>query len=663
MRKLEKLLVANRGEIAVRIIRGARKMGIETVAVYSDADVNSVHVKEADYSVRIGPPPVSESYLLIDGIVRAALDQGADGIHPGYGLLSENAEFARSVIEAGLIFVGPDPSAISQMADKAEAKRLMLSAGVSCIPGYEGEDQSDAKFAEAAERIGYPIMIKAAAGGGGRGMRLLDNPTDLDQMLASARAEALGAFGSDVLILEKALLDARHIEVQVFGDSFGNIISLGERDCSTQRRHQKIIEESPSSTITAKMRDELGIAAVEAAMAVNYEGAGTVEFLVDSSGFYFLEMNTRLQVEHPVTEIVTGLDLVELQLRIARGEKLGITQDEVDLSGHAMEVRLCAEDPSKNFLPSVGEVVHWEIPEESFVRVDCGIEEGTVITPFYDSLLAKIIVNGSTRDEARKRLQKVLEGTVLLGFPTNRDFLIDILGNKTFASGSANTSFIKEVYGEEEIEMKTPSQPLFALGSVVFQTLSRDNFLSLSLGVAPELIDWSSDAASVFVRDYSLLGQEGRVLIKPKGRREYRVRVENAEFDILIKNIGAHFFDIEINGVQERVSYEFKSPRALYLATRKVTFDFEDISGSGIDSQDAEQSGSVLAPMHGVINDVVVSVGDPVQKGQKLASLEAMKMQHEILAPVNGTLVALHVNENAQVSVQDLLMQIDPIDE
>ena len=660
MKKLEKLLVANRGEIAVRIMHGARKMGIKSVAVYSDADIDAVHVNEADESVRIGPAPVSESYLLIDEIIKAALASGADAIHPGYGLLSENAQFAESVIKAGLIFVGPSSAAILQMADKAEAKRLMLSAGVSCIPGYEGEDQSDERFFVAAKEIGYPIMIKAAAGGGGRGMRLSHDPGDLEELLFAARAEALSAFGSDVLILEKALLDARHVEVQIFGDSFGNIVSLGERDCSTQRRHQKIIEESPCPAISAEMRSELGVAAIEAAKAVSYEGAGTVEFLVDSNGYYFLEMNTRLQVEHPVTEMVTGLDLVELQLRVAQGEPLGIDQSDVAISGHAIEVRLCAEDPINNFLPSVGKVVRWAIPNDSFVRVDCGIEEGTTVSPFYDSLLAKIIVHGSTREEARTRLQTALGDTILFGFPTNRDFLINILGNEVFASGAANTSFIKEVYGEEELTMDISRGVLFALGAVVYHVLECRRAQSVALGVGSELIDWSSDAAASFAREYRLGGHEARVLVKPIGNRSYNTKVGDEEFVVRIHDGGDSHFDMEIDGLMEKVSYAHRSNFSLHLATTKATFDIEEVSSQGRDLLAGANSGSVLAPMHGIVRDIIVREGDSVDKGDKLASLEAMKMQHEILAPVPGKIVQLEAHENSQVSANDLLLEIEP---
>ena len=411
---IRSLLIANRGEIACRVMRTARELGIRTIAVYSDADAGTPHVKMADQAVRIGPAPVGESYLDAEAIMRAAEVSGADAIHPGYGFLSENAAFARTVTSAGLAWIGPPPRAIEIMGDKAGAKRAMIAAGVPCVPGYEGKDQSDARFASAADEIGFPVMVKASAGGGGRGMRLVERSEDLDNALALARSEAMNAFGDDTLILEKAILGPRHVEFQVFADSHGSVIHLSERDCSVQRRHQKILEEAPCPVMTEGLREAMGEAAVQAARSVDYQGAGTVEFLLDADAiFYFLEMNTRLQVEHPVTELVTGVDLVAMQIRVAEGSQLGMAQDDLRLDGHAIEARLYAEDPENGFLPSTGPVALWSAA--GGIRVDAGIETGGEVSPHYDAMVAKLIAWGETREACLRRLARALEDTVLFG--------------------------------------------------------------------------------------------------------------------------------------------------------------------------------------------------------------------------------------------------------
>ncbi len=438
-----KVLVANRGEIAWRVMRTARAMGYRTVAVYSDADKDAPHVAFADEAVRIGPPPVGESYLSIDRILEAAHKSGADAIHPGYGFLSENEAFAAACEKAGLTFIGPPPAAIAAMGNKAAAKRRMIDAGVPCVPGYQGADQSDANLEAEARKIGLPVMVKAAAGGGGRGMRLVEHDGDLLEAIRTARTEAESAFGSGELILEKAVVDARHVEIQVFADAHGNVIHLGERDCSVQRRHQKVIEEAPSPAVDAALRDRMGAAAVAAARTIGYRGAGTVEFLLGADGaFYFLEMNTRLQVEHPVTEAITGLDLVEWQLRVARGEQLPLTQEQVTFSGHAIEVRLYAEDAYGGFLPQTGRIDVWRPATGPGVRIDHGMKDGLAISPYYDPMIAKVIAHGATREEARVRLVRALAETVVLGPTTNRHFLIRLLEHPDFAAGEATTAFL-----------------------------------------------------------------------------------------------------------------------------------------------------------------------------------------------------------------------------
>ena len=464
MIEFSKILIANRGEIACRIIRTARALGYRTVAVFSDADTDALHGRQADEAVRIGPPPVQDSYLNIDALLAAAKLAGADAVHPGYGFLSENAAFAEACARAGLVFIGPPAAAIAAMGNKARAKALMEAAGVPCVPGYQGPDQSDERFTMEGRRIGFPLMVKAAAGGGGRGMRLVTSADDLANALARARSEAASAFGSDELILEHAVPDARHIEIQVFADQHGNIIHLGERDCSIQRRHQKVIEETPSPAVSTELRAKMGEAAVAAARAIGYVGAGTIEFLLDQSGkFYFLEMNTRLQVEHPVTEAVTGVDLVAWQLRVAAGERLPLDQHEVRFSGHAIEARLYAEDPHKNFLPQTGTLIDWRPASGTGVRIDHGLAPGQSVSPFYDPMLAKVIAHGATREEARRRLLVALEDTVALGLTTNRSFLIAMLRHPAFAAGEATTAFIDRHFSAGSDAMRRPQADLRTL--------------------------------------------------------------------------------------------------------------------------------------------------------------------------------------------------------
>ena len=446
--KFQSLLIANRGEIALRVMRTAKAMGLRTVAVYSDADAYALHVRAADQAVPIGGALPRESYLNIDVIIAAAKSSGAQAVHPGYGFLAENAAFAQAVLDAGLGWVGPPPKAIEQMGNKAGAKRLMKAAGVPCIPGYDDQDQSDAVLSQAAAAVGVPLMIKATAGGGGRGMRLVTALADFSSALATARSEAQSAFGSPEVILEKAVIEPRHVEIQVFADTHGNVVHLGERDCSVQRRHQKVIEEAPSPAVDPALRRRMGAMAVSAARAIGYVGAGTIECLLDAGGeFCFMEMNTRLQVEHPVTEALTGFDLVEWQLRVAQGEALPVTDQEAILrrfeaGGHAIEVRLCAEDPDQQFLPQSGKVLAWQ--PAAGTRVDAALESGMVVPPFYDSMLAKLIAHGTTRDAAREQLARALDETVLLGFASNKRFLASCLRHPRFAVGGATTAFIAQ---------------------------------------------------------------------------------------------------------------------------------------------------------------------------------------------------------------------------
>lgn len=651
------LLIANRGEIAIRVMRTAQAMGIKTVAVYSEADANAPHVKFADQAVCIGEAPVGESYLVADKILAAAAETGADAIHPGYGFLSENAGFAEAIATAGLTFVGPPANSITVMGDKAGAKRAMIAAGVPCVPGYQGKDQSDATLLAEAGAVGFPIMVKAATGGGGRGMRLVDDPAKLADAIRLARSEAENAFGSGELILERAILRPRHVEVQVFADAHGGCVHLGERDCSVQRRHQKVIEEAPCPVMTPELRSKMGAAAVAAAKAVDYRGAGTVEFLLDESGaFYFLEMNTRLQVEHPVTEEVTGLDLVALQLNVAMGHPLGMTQNDVTLTGHSIEIRLYAENPDKGFLPSTGPIRLWSEPTGAGVRTDAGIETGGEVSPFYDPMLAKIIATGANRDEARKRLIAALERTVLIGPKNNRAFLIDALAQDGFASGEATTAFIAETYGKDGFKMVEAEQADYALAAAILYERARQAASSAALGVADELMNWSSAAPLGSYYSFNADGEKLTVAVRAKGEG-LGASIGDATFAITGLTVQETNATAAIDGTRVSAAY-VAEPETLHLsmAAKDLTLDIHRPAGAG---DAAGGGGRIIAPMHGVLLEVLVTEGEAISAGQKLAILEAMKMQHEILATADGTITSITGTTGAQVAAGDLIMEIE----
>lgn len=659
MAKIFTLLVANRGEIAVRIMRTARQLGLKTIAVYSEADAEAPHVRFADDAVCIGAAPVAESYLLGDKIIDAAREKGAQAIHPGYGLLSENAGFARSVAAAGMIFVGPGAEAIELMGDKAEAKRRMINAGVPCIPGYQGENQSLSQFTTAAAEIGFPLMVKASAGGGGRGMRLVTQAIDLEDAINLAGSEAENAFGSGALILEKAIIEPRHVEIQVFADDHGNTIHLGERDCSVQRRHQKVVEEAPCPVMTTELRNAMGAAAVEAARAVDYRGAGTVEFLLDPSGeFYFLEMNTRLQVEHPVTEGVTGLDLVAMQLSVAEGRPLDLTQDQVSISGHAMEVRLYAEDPTADFLPSTGPIHVWR-PAEG-VRTDAGIASGGEVSPYYDAMVAKVIALGSTRDEARLKLIQALKDTVLFGVASNRDFLIDVLEQSRFADGAATTAFISETYGDAGFPAHELQAEELAVAAVVHHTLAQRE-ANADARVSVELLDWSSAADLETIFDYPLDGGVVEVRVQPRGESEYQVMIEENQLQVLVRQLEHGELLATVNGHAARGAYWLSASGMLFMNLGSRSFKVIDAASIDSDKQESGSGGRVVAPMHGVLLEILVAEGDSVSRGDKLAVLEAMKMQHEILAEVDGTVVRVASTADSQLAANDLILEIEPV--
>jgi len=649
-----KILIANRGEIACRVIRTARAQGYRTVAVYSEADAGALHVQQADEALCIGPAPVRESYLDLDALLRAAAASGADAIHPGYGFLSENVAFARAVQEAGLVFIGPDPHSIEQMGNKAAAKRLMIAAGVPCVPGYQGADQSDLNLLAQAREIGVPIMVKAAAGGGGRGMRLVHDLAELPEALARARSEAANAFGSDELILERAVSEPRHVEVQVFGDRHGHIIHLGERDCSIQRRHQKVFEEAPSPAVDAALRERMGAAAVAAARAVNYVGAGTVEFLLDREGrFYFLEMNTRLQVEHPVTECITGLDLVAWQLAVARGEPLPLTQDEVRLAGHAIEVRLYAEDPASDFLPQSGEVALWQPPSGAGVRVDHGLAEGQAISPFYDPMIAKIIAHGATRDEARRRLVGALANTRVLGLPTNLAFLADAAAHPEFAAGQATTAFIGRHFGPERLRAAEADSRALAVAAALWFDASayrgaQFGFRSNGPARWPLTLGVGSGVGERRAATHVVVLAAGRYAVECAGGTTHEITLHGRE--------GATQ-RLAIDGLHTQASAVFAGGR-LHLALAGAAGSFDDLTYAPPRRTDEGGESNVQAPMNGRLLALLVAAGDKVVKGQRVAVLEAMKMEHQLLARRDGVVERIGAAVGDQVAARALVVKL-----
>ena len=646
----EKILVANRGEIAVRIIESASDAGYRTVAVYSEADEDALHVGLADEAVCIGPAPAAESYLVADKIIEAAKTAGADAIHPGYGFLSENAGFAKACIKAGIIFIGPSPEVIDLMGNKRAAKEAMIKAGVPCIPGYQGTDQSDKNLLKQAKEVGFPLMIKAAAGGGGRGMRLVETGGDVAAELASARSEALNAFGSDEIILERAVVDGRHIEIQVMADAHGNVVYLGERDCSIQRRHQKVIEEAPSPFVSEELRAAMGKAAVNVAAACDYWGAGTVEFLVDQDeNFYFLEMNTRLQVEHPVTELVTGVDLVDWQLRVASGETLPLTQDEITFYGHAIEARLYAEDPANGFMPQTGQIHHWEEPFGDSVRVDHGIAIGNEVSPHYDPMLAKIIAYGETREEARRRLVKALEETHLLGVTTNDAFLCQILRDERFVKGDATTSFINSDLLETAALAAAPKAQNVALGAAIL----------LAMADMQNASDWR----------WSNVTRMASNLILKIGKDTFATATtyEDAEFSVMVgevsQQVTLHELDdvscvCTLGGVRQTAFYALDRS-TLFLEAQGQGLVIEDVTYAPVLSDDEAGSGHIPASTEGLIIAVAVKEGDAVEKGQTLVTIEAMKMEHRLLADGDGVVKSVSAHEGAQVKKGQLMVEVE----
>jgi geranyl-CoA carboxylase alpha subunit len=646
-RAFSKILIANRGEIALRIMRTARRLGYDTVAVYSDADRAAMHVRAADQAVRIGEASPAKSYLNIAAIIEAAKASGADAVHPGYGFLAENEHFARACRDAGLVFIGPSPEAIKAMGNKAGAKDIMQKAGVPCVPGYQGADQSDAVMLAEAKKIGFPVMIKAVAGGGGRGMRLVADAASFPDGLRSARSEAQGAFGDATVILERAIVDPRHIEIQVFGDAHGNAIHLGERDCSVQRRHQKLIEEAPSPAVSPELRARMGAVAVAAVKALRYEGAGTLEFLLDASGaFYFMEMNTRLQVEHPVTEAITGLDLVELQLRVAAGEPLGLSQDEVSFSGHAIEVRLCSEDAARDFMPQSGRMARWQMPES--IRVEHALQSSSEIPPFYDSMIAKLISHGATRDEARRRLIAGLDEAVAFGVTTNQAFLAACLRHPAFAAGEATTGFIEQHRGELLapavadiglaallLHVSDPHAPPWRAG----RTLAASFPVPLRIGIG----DAVHEAEIGRERDGGYVADVGG-------------KVQRLE----IVDLASDAIRVRRDGVMHSAKFLRDGDR-LYTQQDGVTLAIRDLTlAAPASAATTGGDGKVRAAMNGRVVAVLVKPGDRVTAGQPVMTLEAMKMEHVHTAGIAGVVAAIDVAEGEQVTTGKVVVEIVP---
>ena len=659
MGRFSKVLVANRGEIACRVIEGAGSAGYQTVAVYSDADRAARHVTLADEAVRLGPAPVGESYLVIDKIIDAARRSGADAIHPGYGFLAENAEFAQACADAGIVFIGPSPEAITLMGNKRQSKIKMIDAGVPCVPGYEGGDQDDAVLTAEAEKIGVPVMIKAAAGGGGRGMRLCDDASKLGDMIRSARSEAQNAFGNGELILEKAVVGARHVEIQVFGDTHGHVIHLVERDCSVQRRNQKIVEESPSPAVDPDLRARMGEAAVSAARSINYVGAGTVEFLLGADGaFYFLEMNTRLQVEHPVTELVTGIDLVAWQLRIAQGDPLPLAQDAVEQRGHAIEVRLCAEDPRTGYVPQTGPIAAWTIPSGEGIRVDHGLLPDGEISPYYDSMVAKVIAWGEDRESARTRLLRALAATRLHGVVSNLDLLKDILAEPHFAAGDFHTGYMPQHFSEQSLAELAPEPLLYALAALAIYRSDAAS-LQAQAELPTELADWHSAPGGDIGMTVAWDAQRHAItLVHARGGR-YMVTLADEQHEFIVEASGADYTRLQIDGVSARIEYT-RVGDALWLTAQGRSYCFRDVTLEPAQAAAPGADGRIVASSDGKLLDVRVQAGDSVEAGQTVAVLEAMKMEFQLTTPVAGEVESVEAAAGDQVSNRQLLVKIQP---
>jgi 3-methylcrotonyl-CoA carboxylase alpha subunit len=658
-RRFRNILIANRGEIACRVIRTARAMGLRTVAVYSEADRGAMHVALADDAVLLGPARARDSYLNIERVIEAARQTGAEAIHPGYGFLSENAEFAQACAAAGIVFVGPTAEMMTAMGSKSGSKALMEKAGVPLVPGYHGEAQDDATLSAAAAKICFPVLVKASAGGGGRGMRIVRSSEELAAAIVSAKREAKAAFGDDRLLVEKYVDNPRHIEVQVIGDSYGNLVSLFERECTLQRRHQKVIEEAPSPTLDAKQRDTVCAAARKAAGAVNYVGAGTIEFVSDGQDVFFIEMNTRLQVEHPVTELITGIDLVEWQLRVAFGEKLPLVQEQITMNGHAIEARVYAEDPAKNFMPSVGKIRTWRTPDEiDGLRIDAGYRAGDAVSPYYDAMLAKVIAWAPTRQGAIDRLNRGLEETDIRGIVTNIPFLSALVTHSGVRANKIDTGFI-----ERELKVLTPAQA--AAGN-----------LELGAAVAAILADEakaaSREAHSPWrTSGWMPVGRRQRVFIfRARQGTEQKVTLHYGNGPPTL-SIGSHEIafassvsedgglDVTLDGVKSRAAAVVDG-HELYLRTRNGRFELHWVDPFGGETEEQTGEDKIVAPLPGTVVALLAEVGVTLEKGAPILTLEVMKMEQTLRAPFAGVLKAIKCKVGDIVQEGAELAEVEP---
>ena len=659
------VLIANRGEIACRIIRTLKRLGIRAIAVYSDADRDALHVAEADQSIRIGPAPATESYLRVDAILDAARRTGAQAIHPGYGFLAENAAFARACLDAGLVFVGPSSEAIEAMGAKDRAKAVAEVAEVPILPGHHGGPQDNASLLAAARELGFPVLLKAVAGGGGKGMRVVARPDDFAAALEGARREAQAAFGDDHMLLERYLEAPRHIEVQVFGDHHGQIVHLFERDCSVQRRHQKVIEEAPAPGLSEEQREALGAAAVRLARAIGYAGAGTIEFLMDGSGaFYFMEMNTRLQVEHPVTEMITGLDLVEWQLRVAAGERLPLTQEQIAHSGHAIEVRLYAEDPERGFLPSTGPLAHLRLPTPGkSLRVETGVRAGDRVSPFYDPMVAKIVVWGQDRAAALRRLRTALADTEVVGPATNLDFLTRAVHHEAFAAGGVATAFVADHAADLLAAAPPPDDEVLAVAALWLLCRQRQHAAALAAASADPHSPW-----------HRIDGWR----LNDVGHQTLRLRVAGDVVEIDARTIDTGWrlllngrellgradrgadggLEVELDGVRWRAGVAAFGDQ-LHLFTPDGCYEVQRVDPLAIAAAEDEAGDVLTAPMPGRIVRQLIAAGDRVGRGAPLLVLEAMKMEHTIVAPGDGRIAALRYAEGDQVEEGAVLLDFE----
>jgi acetyl-CoA carboxylase biotin carboxylase subunit len=656
---IRSLLIANRGEIACRIIRTCRRLSIRTVAVYSDADAQARHVHLADEAVHIGPAPAAQSYLSIDNILAAAQRTAVDAIHPGFGFLAENGAFARACAQSGFLFIGPPAKAIETMGDKRAARSLAAAANQPLIPGYSDSDQSDRALQRAAQGLGYPLLIKASAGGGGKGMRLVEDPAQLPEALASARHEASQAFGSADLLLEKALPAARHVEFQIFADRHGHVIHLGERECSVQRRFQKVIEETPSPAVTPRLREQMGATAVAVARAVHYENAGTVEFLLDEEGrYYFLEMNTRLQVEHPVTEMVTGIDLVEWQIRVAEGKALPLNQEALRFDGYAVEARIYAENPAADFLPVSGDVLLWQEPFGEGIRVESGIQNQERISTYYDPMLAKIIAYGPDRETAVSRLARALETTTLLGFANNLPFLQDVLHHPVFLSGVYNTQYLSEHFTDWRASQGDLQLALIAAALAQF---AHQPQLESNQGYWRNNPNRSQQYRfAVHETDAPL---EVSLMPVPRSDRQYQITLSmkpDVEQEVFLFSYAAHSMVLAVNGHRQRVILAAAGDQ-WWVQTRLGVVRLQSHSLLPKPLHSTGAGGSLRAPMPGSVLAVLVEEGEQVQEGQPLMKLEAMKMEHTIRCTAPGIVELIYYKPGDTVEADARLLTIREI--